>query len=389
MTAHLEPRLSWRQRFFCWLEGDCGERILFFPDITDWYKARRTPPDAPQKYEPGQIIYDGDPFHLENRDMPAEFSDWTLLDFYRNFDWGCPIHLYEWRDVELAGGCRKTVGLGGRNEITTLSTPVGEIRQVRTRAADGSYCITEHCAKNVRDLDAILWAAKHTVTIVRHERIRRALDALETLGFLDIPVGRSPFGVFIHDAMGLFNGVYALNDETAAVERFLDGMREPFLDTIRAAAETPARMVIVSDHADDYLIAPPLYEKYCIPVYQEACAILHAAGKRVSTHVDGNLRSLMPLLSQTGFDVLDGCTPAPMGNYTPSDLRNGLGETLRAFCGVPAALFCNNVPDAEILHFAETIERAGGGRFVLNVGDILPPGGDIGQVIRLGEWARG
>lgn len=380
--------LSLREQFFRWLAGRHEGRILFFPDITDWYKARRTPPGEPQKYEPGQIIYDDDPFHRQNHDMPARFRDWTLLDFHRNFGWGCPIHLYEWRDL-IPDGYRRAVQRDGRREITDIATPVGDVRQIRAQAADGSYCITEHYAKTVRDLDVLLWAARHTVTQVQPGRIRKALEALDGFGVIDIPVGRSPFGTFIHDAMGLFNGVYALHDEPQAVERFLDGLREPFLDTIRAAAETGARVVIISDHADDYLTPPPLYAKYCVPVYQEACAILHQAGKIVSTHVDGNLRGLLPLFPKTGIDLLDGCTPAPMSNYAVRGLGQALGHRLHAYCGIPSSLFMGNWIESEILAFAEQIEQESRGRMILNVGDILSPEGEIEPVIRVGEWARG
>jgi hypothetical protein len=373
-----------RERFFQLLDGKHTGRFLFFPDITDWYKARRTPVGEAQRYETGQIIYDDDPFHRLNRDMPQRFWDWTLLDFYRNFGWGCPIHLYEWCDL-TPDGFQKKVQHVDRREITTISTPIGDIRQVRTRAADGSYCITEHYAKTTKDLEVLQWADQHTVVHVRKERIQKALDALGDFGVIDIPVGRSPFGELIHDAMGLMNGVYALYDETKAVEAFLDGLVEPFLNKIKAASQTQARIVIISDHADEHLISPPLYEKYCIPIYQKACAILHDAGKIVSTHVDGNLKGHFPLLPRTGIDLLDGCTPAPMSNFTISELSAALSESLYAYCGIPSSLFAMRLPDEEILQWAEEIERESRGRMIMNVGDVLSPEGDIGQVIRVGE----
>ncbi|MEW6235739.1 MAG: uroporphyrinogen decarboxylase family protein [Candidatus Omnitrophota bacterium] len=383
MTAHPSPLL--RERFFAFLHGNYQGRILFFPDITDWYKARRTPLGEPQRYEPGQIIYDDDPFHRQNRDMPPKFRDWTLLDFYRRCGWGCPIHLYKWRE-EVRDGWRQDIRFDNGKEYALLKTPIGELRRVRTLAADGSYCITEHFAKTIKDLDILLWAVRHTSISIRFDRIQKALEALDGFGVIDIPVGRSPFGTFIHDAMGLYQGIFALHDELAAVERFLDSLAEPFLQTIRAAAQTPARIVIVSDHADEYLICPPHYQKYCLPIYQKACVILHEAGKIVSTHVDGNLHGHFRLLPQTGFDLLDGCTPAPMSNYSVSELSAALGDKLYAYCGIPACLFAANRPDEEILAWAETIERESRGRMILNVGDILSPEGNIEQVIRVGEW---
>ena len=38
--------------------------VLFFPDITDWYASRRTPPGAPRPFGPGQFVPDDHPFNL-------------------------------------------------------------------------------------------------------------------------------------------------------------------------------------------------------------------------------------------------------------------------------------------------------------------------------------
>jgi hypothetical protein len=94
------------------------------------------------------------------------------------------------------------------------------------------------------------------------------------------------------------------------------------------------------------------------------------------------------LLKETGFDLLDGCTPAPMTNYRPAQLAAALGEGQYAYCGVPSVLFTQGVGDEVILESAREIYGALQGRLVLNVGDVLPPNGDMRQVIRLGEWGK-
>ena len=84
--------MTHRQRFFAVMDNRGCDWTPFFPDITDWYKAHRTARGELQQFGTGQIIYDDDPFHGRQADMPARFREMTLLDFYRTFDWGCPIH---------------------------------------------------------------------------------------------------------------------------------------------------------------------------------------------------------------------------------------------------------------------------------------------------------
>lgn len=113
---------------------------------------------------------------------------------------------------------------------------------------------------------------------------------------------------------------------------------------------------------------------------------MHAAGKLVSTHLDGNIKHLLPLMHEAGFDLLDGCTPAPMGNYEVEDLASVLGPKLKTYCGVPSTLFCTHVPTEEIISYGQRI-LALHPNVILNVGDVLPPDGNIAQVIALGELA--
>jgi hypothetical protein len=78
-----------------------------------------------------------------------------------------------------------------------------------------------------------------------------------------------------------------------------------------------------------------------------------------------------------------------MTNYRPAELAAALGEGQYVYCGVPSVLFTQGVGDDVILDSAQEIYHALRDRLVLNVGDVLPPNGDMRQVIRLGEWSRG
>jgi hypothetical protein len=46
----MKHKMTHRERVFALLEGRPVDRLPFYPDISDWYKARRTPPGEPQRY---------------------------------------------------------------------------------------------------------------------------------------------------------------------------------------------------------------------------------------------------------------------------------------------------------------------------------------------------
>ena len=307
--------LTHRERFFQLFGDSPGSYMPFFPDITDWYMAHRLPPGTPQPFGPGQFIPDEAGIHKLDCNMPAEYRDLTLLEIYKKHDWGFPVHLYDWCDFTYRAPVRRMVVLEQDRKIITLDTPRGRLTRVDLKAADGSFTPTEHFVKELKDLDILRTALEHQSCVPRYHRVTAVLEELDGQGVGDVTIMRSPFGKLIQEYMGFEAVVYALYDHPEVILDFMVFQEELDLEQVRLAADSPARIVIISDHADENLIAPPYYEQYCIPFYNKACDILHRAGKIVSTHLDGNFKGHMPLLGKTGFDLLDGCTPAPMNNY--------------------------------------------------------------------------
>ena len=374
-----------RQHFFSILEGRKPETTLFAPDITTWYVTHRLPLGEPHPFQAGGFIPDDDPVHSRPGTMPERFRDFTFLDFYREFGWGCPVHLYGWCDEEYVGGVEKRTSVEGNRRITQFITPRGTLTRVSLLAADGSWAPHEHYVKTLDDLALMRRVVESTRFVPHYERIDTTLSALGEQGWGDVVIMRSPFGKLVHEYMGFDQVVYALMDSPDVIHDFMTLQEQKDLEYVRLAAAAPARLVILSDHADENLISPPQYAQYCIPYYRKMNEILHATGKSVSTHLDGNFRGYFPLLGRTGFDLLDGCTPAPMFNYEVEELAAALPDGMAAFCGVPATLLCRDLPVAEVTGFGRRIADALRGRGIVNIGDILPPEGDIEQVIALGR----
>jgi len=142
----------------------------------------------------------------------------------------------------------------------------------------------------------------------------------------------------------------------------------------------------LSDHADQQLLNPYWYEKYCLEFYKQVSCILHDSNKIFSTHLDGNFRELFNLVKVCGFDLLDGCTPSPMTNYEIEELADAMTSKMSAYCGVPSIFFADNTGTDKIITFAKRIIKSLAGQVIVNIGDILPANGDISKAIALGNW---
>jgi len=387
-----------REHFFRVLKGEPVQRAPFFPDITTWYQATRLGVGAEQPYFPGQYIPEDSPLH----DRPSLLSGrlgrlgrLTFRGFYREFGWGLPAHMYDWFEERYSGGVEKLVATEGRQRTVTWRTPRGDLRRTYKLDAEGSWSEYGHMVRDLAQLDIVRCIVEHTRFVPRYERMERFLRETEGFGVCDIVLFRSPFGKLIHEYLGFEAVAYALFDHEPAVLDFLAFQEHHDLAFTQLAARAPGRIAILSDHADENLIAPPWYRRFCIPYYRKVCDLLHKAGKYVSTHLDGNFRGFLPFIGETGFDLLDGCTPAPMFNYEVEELAAALaagaspaGGRMSCYCGVPAGLLTIGQPTPAIAEFGQRIVRAFAGQVIVNVGDILPPTGDIEQVIALGEAVR-
>lgn len=378
-----------REDFFALFDKQKSDKVLFFPDITNYYVAHRVKEGEERPFSPGQFIPDDAPIHQLRGTMPEEFKDWTCLDFYRHFNWGFPTHIYNWYDVTYSGGVERITTKDAHTRTTLFKTPKGTLTKVDLLANDGSWCTTEHLVKDPAGLDIMQYVVENTHYTADNAKVQKLMNQMGGSGLGDLVIPRSPFGKLVHEYMGFETVIFAMADDGQKLIDFMKVQAVKDLELVHLAAQAPEKLIILSDHTDEFLISPPQYVEYCIPYYQKVCEILHRAGKLVSTHLDGNFKGYFPYLKDTGFDLLDGCTPYPMFNYHPEELAAVLPEGMYAYCGVPSGFFADGSSTEKIIDFGEKIVKAGNGRFILNVGDILPTNGDIYKVIELGRHFNG
>jgi hypothetical protein len=380
-----------RERFLARLAGTDAAAALFVPDLSSWYQAHRinvTGGEA-QKYGPGELIPDDDPMHKLPGTMPAKYRHLTHIGLHRFLNVPIPVHNYHWLETRL-DGVGHTSERRGNERIETWATRHGTLtRRWKLAVDDGSWATVEFPARGAEDLAAVVEIELARREAVREGQVEALAREIGDAGFQDIVINRSPLGRLVHEYLGMERFVYALYDYREEVEAALGAIEEKSLETVRLAAGTTARVVILGDNIDENLLAPPVFEEYALPFYRKAAGILHARGKYFSCHMDGNIKRLLPILARSGLDIFDGCTPEPMNNYTPEDLRDALGEGMHAFCGIPSTFFAQGLADEVILDYARRIIDVLGEKAILNVGDILPINGDIEQVARVAEMVAG
>ena len=121
---------------------------------------------------------------------------------------------------------------------------------------------------------------------------------------------------------------YGMHDCPEEIERLAAEMEPYYSQMKQLAADSEAEIVMLGGNYDDSITHPRFFEKYIFPVLRDYAAVLHARGKYLMTHTDGENRRLIPLYLRAGFDIADSLCPAPMTRMSLGEIRAALADRI-------------------------------------------------------------
>ncbi|MCX5672272.1 MAG: hypothetical protein NTU94_13220 [Planctomycetota bacterium] len=343
-----------------------GGRILWQPRIGCWLTDKQ---------------FAGEP-------IPAPYTGMTRPQIYRSL--GCSNRIYDFgacfRPHEDPAVRITERALNETDTETLIETPVGRQRAVHRRHPGNRYR-PETLKWEISD------EAEMRVAAWREERRtwswdQAAYDRLSKewagLGAPCMCMPRTNVQKLYLETMGVPGGIFALTDHPAACGRYFEAMavhEERLMDLIGAS---PIEMVNFGDNVHSATLSPALFRQYVLPRYQAKCERLHATGKFVYAHWDGNCRPLLPFANDTGLDGIEAITPLPQGDVTLEETKDALGEMF-LFDGIPAIYFDKTFSEKTLLACAHRCINLLAPNLVLGISDEISSTGDIERIRRVGE----
>jgi hypothetical protein len=152
-------------------------------------------------------------------------------------------------------------------------------------------------------------------------------------------------------------------------------------------ANSPARLILHGSHFDSQMTPPRQFRKYITPYYQEFSALLHAKGKKLAWHADDDSEAILQEVKDSGFDMSECFTTAPMVNVTLEEARKVWGTDVIIWGGVPSVVLEPSFPEEEFEEYMRGVFRAiaPGDAFILGVADNVMPTSIIERVERISE----
>jgi hypothetical protein len=248
---------------------------------------------------------------------------------------------------------------------------------------------TEYLVKSKNDLDALGYVL-HPIN-ANFDFLKEYRDQVSDRGVLMVCV-RSALD---HNA-GYARDVQDIMMDYFDDRRFFDALLRMFhrrsLEQIRTALEGGAEFIFGSWYFNSISSgwSPAMFKEVFIPQIEDHVDLTHRYGALYDYYDDGKLNDSMELISAMGVDILETCTPPPVGDFDLARAKQTIGEktTIKGYIDLIYVVQQGN-PKVIDRTIRETMEIAKpGGGFIIGSSDSFREGTPKENIVAYFEACR-
>jgi hypothetical protein len=308
--------------------------------------------------------------------------------------------------AEIAGGRDPVLRFPAVTELVPRERPGRTVIELQTPVGTGSVVfrttdeilescsapyMEKHLVADAADFPVVKWLLDHSRIVADYGSFESREREIGDQGLAMGMLGRLPFQRLILDFLGEERCFFLMYDEPKRFGSLMDQLVAIDEEVLRVGLESPAFMLEYGDNIDGEITNPTLFKEHCLPRFQAASEKVHAAGKVLGSHMDGDLSHLVHLVPETGLDVVESFSPFPLSSLRFRDAWSAWKNRVIPWGILPSPMFEENTPQGK---FEETVAEivkaiAGEGRAILGIADqairpTLPE-----RVLRAGELIGG
>ena len=340
-----------------------AERVLWQPRLETWIR-----------------------HHTQRGTLPARFRGMSAFEIYDALR--CSIRYAAAsagiERVEIRDDLVRIEEQHANHTIYRVRTPAGEIRTVYRDIWEDNRRVNHRIeafpVKTVGDLRVVTDLVNRERFRANPEAARSASHAVGQRAEPTMFLSSSGFTELIKRWCGLPGTFYLLHDHPAEVEAYLEACDRRDDRLMDEALKLPCRIFNLGDHATNEFTPPPILKKYLMRRWQRIADRLHAEGRFVHTHWDGNSRLMLPFLRETRLDGVEALTPEPMGDMSLEQIKEAVGNKMVVLDLLPAIDFLPYRPLNEVLEFARRVIDMFAPKLILGISDEISQVGEIEKV---------
>jgi len=376
--------MTHRERMLATIRGQPTDQIPWAPRMDLWYIAQRARGTLPAEFAGLDIVGIAEALEVACRAVGGDFTvtgshEISLLGLDNHPDYPFRVELRA-----LPIDCIDD----GENVKTCIQTPAGEVFTHLYRDAQMTQngislpFVKAYAINSVEDFEAVAQVFDHIEVIPTPEAYATFQQHVGHHGIAVAhgPRAASPMHLILHDLVAAEQFFYLYADSREALHRLAERI-EPFFEAVLdALVASDAEVVFWGGNYDQDITWPDFFEAEISSWLKNASERLHAAGKLMLTHADGENRALLPFYPACGFDVAESVCPQPMTRCTLSEIREGLGGKTTVWGGIPSVtLLEDSMTDRAFEAYLDDLlgSLGGGDHLILGVSDNVPPDADF------------
>ncbi len=261
---------------------------------------------------------------------------------------------------------------GERYEREMLSTPHGEVTALFLYdQTTGARRQIEFWIKGEKDYEPLMYMISHTVYYPAYDDIIAAKEDLGEDGFVWVWAGYSPLQKIMLRLTGIEQFCYELVDRPDLLWDLYDALWERDRRKYPIIAEAPVEMIQYCANPIAKVLGRDLFVSKVLPCLNECAEVIHAAGKILSTHVDGDNAIWATDLAHSSVDVVEAFTPSPDTDMSMRQARD-LFKNKIIWANFPSSVHVASVE--KVREITKEILRAvsPGDRFLLGITEDVP-----------------
>jgi len=370
------------------LQGRVPGHIPFIGRMDFWYRGLSYQGKIPEQYHGMSLseIHQTIGFGQEEWLSPCAYK-YRNLELIMSYEGREILHEYE-PEISFFPDLWGKIPIDRAGEtITEMITPSGKLvckhRLLEDSIRSGTTRpqLVKRPIRDPDDFQIYIYMIEHSEFVPHFEAFYKRTEELGDFGYVVPILNRLPFQSLLIDAIGEVPLFYDLYDIPQLVDCLIKVIDIQIRDMLDNLSEFAVPYIEFCDNLEGSMTNPRLFQKYLAPYYQQYSEILHGQGKKLGSHTDGNLKKLLALLTESGLDVCESFTPAPITDCTFEEAWNTWRKKPLIWGGIPSYYLETRVPQEEFKKYIENIlELVQDCPIILGIGDAVMCNNDIERV---------
>jgi hypothetical protein len=198
---------------------------------------------------------------------------------------------------------------------SVIKTPEGELSRIVKPAGFTSWQITK-LFKNPEDYKPLLFMIKDQQFEPHYEAFAAAEKFLGEDFILRAGIHPNPLHQIMIQWMGVEIFAVEWAERRDEIEKLYNAQVENLRKIYPIVAKSPALHANFGGNETGNVMGRERFQKYVVPLYNEAGEIFHKHGKFLGTHLDGNNKIWADMVADSELDYIEAFTPAPDTDMT-------------------------------------------------------------------------